>query len=85
MSLAQASVLDRDPWGPSAKAWSTRTVKLAEHGLASYRSDPDDPGPQRFFVVAGTSVLMLPDIEALDALAERLDTAAARARLVARE
>jgi hypothetical protein len=65
-----------DPWAPSAKAWSNRCVKFAQHRKAVFRSDPDDPGAQRFFVVSvDGSVQLLPDAEALDRLIERLDAA----------
>jgi len=63
---------DLDAWRPTAKAWSCRCAKLALHGYATYRSDPDD-GVQRFFAVVGNAVLMFPDVAALDALIVRLD------------
>ena len=71
-----SSPIDLDPWAPTAKAWSYRCAKLARHGKAAFRSDPDDPGAQRFFVVsADGQVQLLPDAEALDRLIERLDAA----------
>lgn len=65
-----------DDWRPTAKAWSSRCARLARHGRALYRSDPDDPGAQRFFIVHGNAVVMVADVAGVEALIERLDVAA---------
>lgn len=74
-----SSLAELDPWRPTAKAWSTRCARAALHGRVAYRSDPDDAAQQRFFIVAGTEVTMLPDAVALDLYLDRLDSRQAAA------
>jgi hypothetical protein len=79
------SGLSLDPWAPSARAWSSRYIRFAQHQRTIFRSDPDDGGgQQRFFVVhANGDVQMLLDSDALDRLLERLDAAARNGSQVA--